>query len=125
MGRNINFDFALEVPKEGFGNQNEALLNTFGNRNTSVSPSLIFELYGLLVFILRDQLVSAVRNTPKECFFRSCANTLSESAKRGPRTLQNTVQNSTLDPSKAPRKGLRNLTPQKVTFCAGDPLGDL
>ena len=56
MGKNINFGFGLELPKEGFGSQNQTLLNTCGNRNTSVSPSLIFEgvLYGLLVFILRD-----------------------------------------------------------------------
>ena len=127
MGRNINFDFGLEVPKEGFGIQNEALLNTFGNRNTSVSPSLIFEgcTIRFACFYTQRPVVSAVRNAPKECFFRSCANTLSETAKRAPRTLQNMLQNSTLDPSEAPRGDLLNLIPQKVTFCAGSPQGDL
>ena len=127
MGKNINFGFGLELPKEGFGSQNQTLLNTCGNRNTSVSPSLIFEgcTVRFACFYTQRPVVSAVRNASKECFFRSCANTLSETAKRAPRTLQNMLQNSTPDPSKAPRGGHRNLTPQKVTFCAVRPPGDL
>ena len=63
MGKNSNFHFGLEFPKESFGIQNKILLNTFGNRNTSVSSSLAFEACSTLAFSKKSR--NATEDTQK------------------------------------------------------------
>ena len=127
MRRNNNFDSDFGSPKEGFGTQNESLLNTFGNMNRGVSPSLIFKgcTVRFACFCKRSSLRIATKNSPREHLFTFHTNPPARTAKRGPRNLQNGPQNPPLGPSEGLRRGLRNLSLEKITFCAGSPPGDL
>ena len=121
--KNIDVGYCLEAPRQAFGDQNGRLWNTCGRTSAIESSSSIFE--GCTVrfawFCDRRHLLFAPRNRPKEHVFTCCTKPLSENPKGGPRSLQKGPSGA----PETPRKGFRNRSPKKVTFCAASSPGGL
>ena len=120
---NNDLRYSLKPSKEAFGGQNVSPWEAYGRTESHGRPFLIFE--GCTVrfawFCNRRPLIFAPRSSPRRHFFTDSTNSLSESAKCGPKTpprdAKTLLASLRIHPETISKTGHR----QKSFFAPGTP----
>ena len=127
MPKSISLEASLEATDLAFGRKNGGVLSTCREMHTVLNASSIFRgcTVRFACFYNRGSLRFTTKNSPRHDLFTCCIKPPAKTAKRHPRILQKGSRNPPPRPSEALQRCLRNWPPSKITFCAGNPPGDL